>query len=204
MMAPTATKWCVMILMILGLLCYCLPQSPVAKTPSMSQSDQQKYQAILEPWELLPFEGDVVHPISRPEVPMSISSEIYDHVRLFIDGKEIEKGPITLKSGAPIDVKVLIFPNTKLPNDVMLSGGLGVACKARNREGWIFSHPKFFKSTTSTNRICDCHGDWVAPEEPGEYELLVLSTAGIMSMETDPCRIAYSVPLTIESISDAR
>jgi hypothetical protein len=132
----------------------------------------------------------------RPAKPVPICREIYDHVELDLDGRRIGDATITLKGGATIDVKGTIFPNKALDPRVEIDGGLALVSRADNKPGWTIRSPQFYGSHFSEGR-CTFEVRYVVPQEPGEYLLVVLSSASV-GISNHPMLLAAQYPVVIE------
>jgi hypothetical protein len=123
------------------------------------------------PFDDMPLAG-------RPAQPMAICKDIYDHVELDIDGSRVGKGAITLKSGSTVQVKGAIFANTSLDPRVAMDGGLGLVSRSKNKRGWTVRWHAFYGGHTGGG-CCTFEGKYVVPKAPGEYILVVISSAHV-------------------------
>jgi len=71
-----------------------------------------------------------------------------------------------------------IFANKCLDPRVVLDGGLALVSRANNKPGWTIRSSQYSKSHFSQGR-CTFEVRYVVPEEPGEYLLVVLSSASL-------------------------
>lgn len=139
----------------------------------------------------LPFEGMEVagRPLAgRPNQELPISPEIYANVELKLDGKPVGSGSVILPAGQTIAVEGVIHANEQLDRNIGLGAGLGLVTRADNQRGWMVRWIKFLGDHTS-NRRCEFAGKYVVPNEPGEYVLVVVSSA-MMGNGDHPCLLA--------------
>lgn len=156
------------------------PKSPLA-TPSVTVQDLSAVPGMTS-GELfpLPFEGTPVP--GRPEQPMPISPDIYASTELKIDGQLVGRDGLTLQSGQIVQVQGVIQAQKKMPRNMNMDGGLGLVSRATNERGWIIRWPAFFGGHTGigTGKLqCEFDGQYKVPNEPGEYLLVVISSAHV-------------------------
>jgi hypothetical protein len=141
----------------------------------------------------LPEDGNSLP--GRPDVPMPIPEKIYQNVELKIDGKIVES-PLRFRAGQHVMVEGVIDGNPELTPYVSFSGGLALVTRADNRRGWHIHHYEFCHSKTS-RRKCHFDGEYTFPNEPGEYVLIIPSSAVVGHVD-HPILIAAEYDLTLE------
>jgi hypothetical protein len=132
----------------------------------------------------------------RPEKQLPICREIYDHVELDLDGKRAGNAPIILKAGTTIDARGTIFANRTLDPRVVIDGGLALVSRADNKPGWTTRSSQYSKSHFSQGR-CTFEVRYVVRDEPGEYLLVVVSSARV-GISNHPVLLAAQYPVVIE------
>ena len=151
----------------------------------------------------LPYEGKLLP--GRPEEPMPIPQSVYADVELTINGKQIVESPIIFPAGSTIEVEGIIWGQPGLPWNISIGGSVGIIQNAKNKRGWtLHSDRGSHSSTTSVPRgghpsVKRCEFEvkkYKLPEEPGEYLLVVLSTAHLGG--NHPILIASQYDLVIE------
>ncbi len=134
----------------------------------------------------LPHQGKPLP--GRPDEPMPIPKKIYADVELTINGKPVKQQPIRLPAGSIIQVEGIIWGQPDLPDKVYISAGIGLVTRANNERGWILRDTNFQKTDMTTVsrgkhksvKRCDFSvKNMVLPDEPGEYLLVVVSSATV-------------------------
>lgn len=133
----------------------------------------------------------------RPDVPMPISRKIYERVELFIDGKPVAAEPIKFRSSQTFTADGIIYGDENLPSNVGMDGHLGWVTRARNKRGWIIEPFAASLECSSSQRRATFRGEFVAPENPGEYLLVVISSAHIPP-GPHPCLMAGAFDAVVE------
>jgi len=124
----------------------------------------------------------------RPDEPMPIPRKVYADVELKINGQLVEQQPIRLPAGSTIQVEGVIWGQPDLPDRVYIDAGIGLVTRAKNKRGWILRDTNFQKTDMTTvsrgkhksvKRCTITVKNYTLPEKPGEYLLVVVSSATI-------------------------
>lgn len=200
---PVPISLVVVFLLLLGFVWYWVASNEPSPTTASAVVPLRDTNGLL-PQDLLvegehyplPEEGTPLP--GRPDVVMPIPKQIYSNVELKLDGKIVES-PVVLAAGKHVSVEGDIIGNPDLHSSVIFDGGLAFVTRADNERGWIFRHHKHFHSNTS-NRRCRFDGEFTLPNEPGEYVLIVLSSAELtyITEKLVPWLIAAEYDLTLE------
>ncbi len=176
----------VLILLVLLLLWFLWPR-PIEAIPEF-QTMKYLPEEVTKSGKYFPLPHQGKPLPGRPDEPMPIPRKIYADVELTINGKLVKQQPIRLPAGSTIQVEGVIWGQPDLADEVYIDAGIGLVTRANNERGWILRDVNFQETNMTTvpkgnnpsvKRCAIAVKNYTLPESPGEYLLVVVSSATV-------------------------